>query len=91
MARDYYTNPVNPGAFKTQRVAEANRVFNDGYPNEPGCYTESFKARGTAQLNRITQNILTKLNKRKGFTVIQMTTKRYYPVFIRTIVYKIGE
>lgn len=91
MARDYYTNPVNPGAFKTQRVAEATRVFHDGFPNDPGCYTKSFRARGTAELNSITKNILDVLNKRKGFTIIQMTTKTYYPVFIRTIVYKIGE
>lgn len=75
----------------TQRVAEATGVFNDGYPNEPGCYTETFKARGTAALTRITQNILTKLNRRKGFTIINMTTKTYYPDFVRTIVYKIGE
>lgn len=91
MARDYYTNPVNPGAFKTQRVAEATRVFHDGFPNDPGCYTKSFKARGTAQLTRMTNDFMKRLSKRKGFTIIQMTTKTYYPVFIRTIVYKIGE
>lgn len=91
MARDYYVNPVNAGAFKTQRVAEATGVFHDGFPNEPGCYTKTFKARGTAALTRMTNDLMKRLNRRKGFTIIQMTTKTYYPDFVRTIVYKIGE
>lgn len=91
MARDRIWNPVNPDAFRTQRLAEGAGIYRDGFPNKPGCYTETIKARGTETLTRMTNNALTRLNLRKGFTIIQMTTTTCYPVFIRTIIYKIGE